>query len=92
MTVNVTPTYRVDDFLRDLKEPYAWPGGYPRYFVCADGEPLCFACADKEQANVTSGIDTHDGLWEAVGCEINWDSDLTCANCAQPIQRAYPDD
>jgi hypothetical protein len=30
--------YTLQQFLKDLDEPYAWPGGYPRYFITNDGE------------------------------------------------------
>ena len=31
---------------------YAWPGGYPLYLLCADGEVICPACAKKEWKQV----------------------------------------
>lgn len=29
--------YTISDFRRDIRQPFAWPGGYPRYFVTNDG-------------------------------------------------------
>ena len=28
--------------------PYMYPGGYPMYFLMADGEPMCFECVEEE--------------------------------------------
>ena len=33
---------------------YAWPGGYPLYYLCADGGILCPQCANKEPAVLES--------------------------------------
>jgi hypothetical protein len=29
---------------------YAWPGGYPLYYLCADNGVLCPQCANMESA------------------------------------------
>ena len=35
-----------------VKEPYAWPGGYPRYALMMDGGALCVACCKSEAKRI----------------------------------------
>lgn len=74
-----------------IRQPYAWPGGYPQYLVMSDGECLCQTCA-KENYRLISGA-TRDNLrdgWQAEGVDINWESDsLYCAHCNKQIESAY---
>lgn len=39
-----------------LKHPYAWPGGYERLIVTADGGLLCCKCVKKEASRIMSAI------------------------------------
>lgn len=60
-------------------DKYAWPGGYPLYYLSGpDDEPLCAECASKDNA---------------VTCaQINWeDTELVCLNCYGKIEAAYTD-
>jgi hypothetical protein len=81
------------DFGRALKQgPYAWPGGYPLYFVCSDGGALGFDAARKNAALITSALrDPWDNSgWRVIGADINWeDPSLTCAHTGKPIEAAY---
>ena len=73
---------------------WAWPGGYPLYFITSDGAALSFDAVRSEYRQVISAI-RHglDDGWRVVSCEINWeDSDLYCDHTGQPIQSAYGDD
>lgn len=75
--------------------PYAWPGGYPLYFIAADGEALSFDAVNANlelvlEATGNPGTDKH---WEIIACEINWDDeDLYCAHTNKKIECAYPKD
>lgn len=70
---------------------YSWPGAYPMYFICDDGESLCFTCARKELRNILSSTG-HD-VWHVVACDINYeDSTLTCTHCGEQIESAYGND
>jgi hypothetical protein len=76
------------------RNPYAWPGGYPTYFLCDDGAALCHACLSKERRNIIHSVHhkQNDG-WRVVALDINYeDSDLTCAHCDKQIESAYGDD
>ncbi len=85
--------YTVDNFRADLNEPYAWPGGYPRYFITSDGAALSYAAAKSERELIESSIAerSNDG-WRVVACDINWeDSELTCEHTGERIESAYAD-
>jgi hypothetical protein len=72
---------------------FAWPGGYPIYYLCADGGILCPQCANKESAvkEADEHLDYPDfDQWRIVAGDINWqDVSLTCDNCSQRIESAY---
>ena len=83
--------------LRDIKKAlrngaFAWPGGYPLFFIAA-GVPLCFSCVGREwrdvvHAHISPG-GRHTG-WFVEACDVNWeDTDLTCDCCSSRIESAY---
>jgi hypothetical protein len=70
---------------------YAWPGGYPLYFICDDGAALSFDSVKDNLAQVICAIrhGLRDG-WRVIGCEINYeDNELTCEHSGKPIPAAY---
>lgn len=72
---------------------FAWPGGYPLYFITSDGAALSFdALKDKITLRcVLSSIrdQSNDG-WQVVGCDVNWeDAELYCAHTGKRIESAY---
>jgi hypothetical protein len=72
-------------------DKYAWPGGYPIYYLCADGGVLCPDCVDAEQALIDAA-DEHDKQWFVIAQEINYeDAKLYCDNCNKRIAPAYAD-
>lgn len=84
--------YTISDFRRDMRNgAYAWPGGYPLYFVCHDGEPLSFVAAKANRRLILESLcdGTNDG-WRVVGVDVNWeDGDLRCAHTGDRIESAY---
>ena len=85
--------YTLEQFKIDLQQPYAWPGGYPRYFITSDGAALSYKSALHNQHLIIDSIENHsnDG-WEVVGCDINWeDSGLYCDDTNELIESAYAD-
>jgi len=89
-------TYTISNFRRDMRNgPYAWPGGYPLYFIMADGEALSFAAARENLRLVLGAIQDQEprGQWRIMGVDVNWDdTELTCAHTGERIQSAYGDD
>lgn len=82
----------VFDFNKALAHgPYAWPGGYPCYFVMSDGEALSFKAAQENAGQIRDAIIANDRAgWRAVALEINWeDNELTCAHTGERIESAY---
>lgn len=61
---------------------YAWPGGYPLFYLDTDNNTLCPACANKH--DMSSGIVDYDANWE--------DPSLYCDDCGKRIESAYAED
>ena len=71
---------------------YAWPGGYPIYFVASDGEALSFDAVKENYREVLYAMKYFGDFsgWNVVACEINWeDEDLTCSHSGDKIESAY---
>lgn len=83
--------YTVRDFMNELRSgQYAWPGGYPKFFLTSDGEALSYKYAKENIFAICRAI--RDGLndgWRVVACDVNWeDPDLFCAG-GDRIESAY---
>jgi hypothetical protein len=65
---------------------YAWPGGYPIYYLDANFCVLCPACA----------TDSLDDQWldhQPRYLDINWeDAHLYCEQCENRIESAYAEE
>ena len=62
---------------------FAWPGGYPIFYLDNQNNVLCPECANKH--NEYSGtIIAHDINWE--------DNNLYCNDCSKRIESAYNED
>jgi hypothetical protein len=85
-------TYTIQQFSKDLDEPYGWPGGYPRYFITSDGAALSYDAARENRQIIEQSISEgcNDG-WQVVACEINWESELICDHTSKLIESAYGD-
>ena len=84
---------KVTEFKAFIVEPFAWPGGYVKHMVCADGACLCYKCAKDNADQITEATDTGtDDQWRFIGVGINWeDADLYCAHCNAQIEPEYGD-
>lgn len=74
-----------------IRNPYAFPGGYPKYLILDDGAALCMSCARTEWPQVCDSLrrNVADG-WRADAVDINWeDPDMQCAHCSDLIESAY---
>jgi len=82
---------------RDLKHalrngPYAWPGGYPLYFITADGGALSFESVRGNFREILLAMRRNDGAsgWKVVAVETNWeDPELYCDHSGGRIESAY---
>lgn len=60
---------------------YAWPGGYPLYYILKDTNIVCPDCANK----LPKG--------EVELADVNWENcDLYCDECGDRIESAYAED
>ena len=70
--------------------PYAWPGGYPLYFVARDGAALSFAAVRDNLALVLADTRDGSGDWAVTTVAINYeDAELTCAHTGERIPSAH---
>lgn len=91
-----TPAEILRDVKNAIREPYAWPGGYPKYVLMDDGEALSVKAAHSEFRRICRATlaGYRDG-WKAAAVDINWeDPELYCAHTNERIESAYaePDD
>ena len=83
---NQSISLRLADLL--VAEPYAWPGGYPRFAITRDGAAICKACVsdNREAIGTTTGGDG----WCVDALDVNWeDPHLYCDHCGELIESAY---
>ena len=67
---------------------YAWPGGYPMFYLAKDDGVLCPTCA-----NLFNPKRDNDEQLQAVAYDVNWeDPYLFCENCNERIESAYAED
>ena len=74
---------------------WAWPGGYPVYYLTEDGSVLCPGCARMVEADhLDTPYDdgTFDPQWRIIAADINWeDTELYCDHCCDRIPSAHAD-
>lgn len=83
----------LDDALE--RGPYAWPGGYPIYFITDDGGALAFKTVKDEYDLIRDAIEDDDtsGGWRVVDVDINWEDErLFDDHTGDLIESAYGDD
>jgi hypothetical protein len=85
----------VSDFRKAYRTgPYAWPGGYPCYFVTADGAALSWKAAKECRREILNAIasDDRQSGWRIVGVDVNYeDANLVCEHTGEKIPAAYVD-
>lgn len=62
---------------------WAWPGGYPLYYLDGDNCVLCVKCARESE---------NDELlnFKPVAADVNWeDESLSCDHCGERVESAY---
>ena len=91
MAISILALSVIKAELREGK--YAWPGGYPKYFLCADGEPLSYEAAYenfKLIAHAHTFPEYRDTQWTLLACDVNWDDqNMICAHTGKRIEAAY---
>lgn len=91
----------IGDFRRAVRNgPYAWPGGYPMYWLMADGEACAFDVAKSQRREMLEALrdyqgagNTYNNDWRPIALEVNWeDAALFCAHTGARIESAYAED
>jgi len=70
---------------------WAWPGGYPMYFITSDGGALSFETVRKEFRRIAESVrdQAKDG-WTVVACDINYENkELYDDHTNKRIESAY---
>lgn len=73
---------------------YAWPGGYPIFYVTKDNSALCPDCANRKNGSLATEIedpeDSYQKQWLLVAADINYENqNLYCDHCNKQIESAY---
>lgn len=73
---------------------YAWPGGYPIFFVMSDGQAASFDGVRGDFKNVIYSMRHNENYgYSVVGIEINYENEfLTCCFTNELIDCAYCED
>ncbi len=88
----------ISDFRAAVRNgPFAWPGGYPLYWIMADGGACAFNVAKTERRSMLDAIANRDVRprdgWLPVALVINYeDSELVCDHTGERIESAYAED
>lgn len=108
-SVFVPANYNMKDVVEELEDeghsnvkfefkywaPYAWPGGYPLYYITKDCGVLCPKCANENLSLTMPDYPEYrvaNPDWEIVASEINWeDQHIFCDHCNDNIAPAYGD-
>lgn len=85
----------VSDLKKAIRQgPYAWPGGYPLYFITNDGAALSFDTVKKNFRRIMESIkeNASDG-WRVSAMDVNWeDPELYDDHTSKRIESAYAED
>lgn len=68
---------------------YTEDGGYPIYFITADGGCLSFTSAVENAERIKDEIENGDFLgWRVIASDVNWGYDLYCDHSGEKIKSA----
>ena len=85
MTNEKTPVEYAEELIAN---PYAFPGGYPKFAVTDDGQVMCKDCCETEMEAIKEAT-RFDG-WNIELLTINFeDNNLHCDYCCGLIDSAY---
>lgn len=73
---------------------FAWPGGYPMFYVDGDNSVLCPKCANRQVTEAVEEIGEHGEplvpRFLPADYEANYEDDsLYCDECSTRIESAY---
>lgn len=75
-------------------DAYAWPGGYPLYYLTSDCSVLCPDCVNSEIDRVDAEMrdpERHN-QFQVVAVDVHWEGEpMQCEHCNAEIESAYGD-
>ena len=95
MKSTLEKAYSTKDLKTQIRSgQFAWPGGYPLYFLTSEGDTLSFEAVRENFATIVSAMRSrsNDG-WCIIACAVNWeDSSLLCSHTSKRIESAYAEE
>ena len=86
----------ISDFRKACRQgSYAWPGGYPLFFITSDGAALSVASVKECRRQIIEALRDNDKAsgWHVCAMDVNWeDASLVCEHSGQSIESAYGED
>ena len=81
----------IEEIKTFIREPYAWPGGYPKLLLMDDGACLCDKCAKDNFREILTDTKTHSRSgWLATATFIHYEGEaIHCAHCNVAVESAY---
>lgn len=77
---------------REPLPAFAWPGGYPMYYIFRDGGVCCPTCANDNIESIDAERFNRHGGWALDAADVNYeDTDCRCDHCHELIPAAYAD-
>lgn len=71
---------------------YAFPGGYPIYYLCRDGGILCPDCVNANLELIRVAKEENDPQWDVIALDVYYEGPVMfCDNCNAEIESAYGD-
>jgi hypothetical protein len=70
-----------------IRQPYTWPGSYPKTFVSYDG-CICRSCVTNNLRAIFRDTTDNVGGWN-VRVDVLWEGPAYCANCGTELESAY---
>ena len=71
-------------------DAFAWPGGYPMFYVFRDGGVCCPKCANNNIELIDGERTNSHGGWALAAADVNYEDDsLACDHCSKLIPSAY---
>lgn len=82
------------DIKSAIRNKYVWPGGYPLYLICADGEALSIDSARDNWRNICAAhMVNADRQWMIEAIDVNYENPcLYCAHSGERIESAYSEE
>mgnify|MGYP006953693371 FL=1 len=85
----------MQEYLKEMKEKgaydyYAFPGGYPLFYITKDCGVLCPKCCNENKELLN---DEYDPQWFIIAYDVNWeDENMYCDHCNEKIESAYSEE